>query len=118
MSTATYAGHDVSVNDEGFLTDATQGTEERAAEVPRSDGGEAKLFLNFVGRDAVTRRRHEHIKVATVGNPGLHVATLVGSLPGIPGLMTGYLEHKMAKLDSPPIPEFIEMIADSGAGIY
>ena len=24
----------------------------------------------------------------------------------------------MAKLDIPPIPEFIELIADSGAGIY
>jgi peroxiredoxin family protein len=36
----------------------------------------------------------------------------------MPALMTSYLEHKMAKLDIPPIPEFIEMIADSGAGLY
>ena len=39
-------------------------------------------------------------------------------MPGMPGLMTGYLGHKMAKLDIPPIPEFIEMISDSGAGLY
>ena len=32
--------------------------------------------------------------------------------------MTSYLGHKMAELDIPPIPEFIEMIADSGAGLY
>ena len=32
--------------------------------------------------------------------------------------MTSYLERKMAKLDIPPIPEFIEMIADTGAGLY
>jgi peroxiredoxin family protein len=56
--------------------------------------------------------------VATVGNPGLHLATLAGALPGMPGLMTSFLEHKMGKLDIPPIPEFIEMIADTGAGIY
>jgi peroxiredoxin family protein len=32
--------------------------------------------------------------------------------------MTHYLEKKMEKLDIPPIPEFVEMIADTGAGIY
>ncbi|WP_329310018.1 DsrE/DsrF/DrsH-like family protein [Streptomyces sp. NBC_01262] len=32
--------------------------------------------------------------------------------------MTRYMAGKMAKLDIPPIPEFIEMIADTGAGIY
>ena len=59
-------------------------------------------------------KRHEHIKIATVGNPGLHLATLAGGLPGMPGLMTRYMERKMDKLDIPPIPEFIEMIADTG----
>jgi peroxiredoxin family protein len=28
------------------------------------------------------------------------------------------MERKMDKLDIPPIPEFIEMIADTGAGVY
>jgi len=84
----------------------------------RAEGIEANLFFTFFGLDAITKKRHEHIKVATVGNPGLHLATIVGALPGMPGLMTSYLEHKMAKLDIPPIPEFIEMIADSGAGLY
>jgi peroxiredoxin family protein len=32
--------------------------------------------------------------------------------------MTHYLENKMNKLDIPSVPEFIEMIADSGAGLY
>ena len=31
--------------------------------------------------------------------------------------MTHYLARKMEKLDIPPIPEFIEMIADTGAGL-
>ncbi len=52
----------------------------------RAEGIEANLFFTFFGLDAVTKKRHEHIKVATVGNPGLHLATLVGSLPGMPGL--------------------------------
>jgi peroxiredoxin family protein len=84
----------------------------------RAEGIEANLFFTFFGLDAVSKKRHEHIKVASVGNPGLHLATLIGALPGVPGLMTHYLEHKMGQLDIPPIPEFLEMISDTGAGIY
>ncbi len=84
----------------------------------RAEGIEANLFFTFFGLDAISRKRHEHIKVASVGNPGLHLATLAGGLPGMPGLLTSVLEHKMDKLDIPPIPEFIEMIADTGAGLY
>ncbi len=84
----------------------------------RAEGIEANLFFTFFGLDAITRKRHEHIKVATVGNPGMHLATLAGALPGMPGLMTAYLNRKMGQLDIPPIPEFIEMISDTGAGLY
>ncbi|MGO9909654.1 MAG: DsrE/DsrF/DrsH-like family protein [Acidimicrobiales bacterium] len=84
----------------------------------RAEGIEANLFFTFFGLDAVHKARHEHIKVATVGNPGLHLATLAGVVPGMSSVMTHYLEHKMEKLDIPSIPEFIEMIADTGAGLY
>ena len=84
----------------------------------RAEGIEANLFFTFFGLDAVHKKRHEHIKVATVGNPGLHLATMAGGLPGVSSVMTHYLERKMEKLDIPSIPEFIEMIADTGAGLY
>ena len=84
----------------------------------RAEGIEANLFFTFFGLDAIHKARNEHIKVATVGNPGLHLATMAGGLPGVSSVMTHYLENKMEKLDIPPIPEFIEMIADTGAGLY
>ncbi|MFI8228560.1 DsrE/DsrF/DrsH-like family protein [Streptomyces sp. NPDC085900] len=84
----------------------------------RAEGIEADLFFTFFGLDAITKKRWEHIKLATVGNPGLHLPTLLGGMPGVPGLVTHYMERKMDKLDIPPIPEFIEMISDTGAGIY
>jgi peroxiredoxin family protein len=43
---------------------------------------------------------------------------MVGGLPGVSSVMTHYLARKMEKLDIPPIHEFVEMIADTGAGIY
>ncbi|MFG1647580.1 DsrE/DsrF/DrsH-like family protein [Amycolatopsis sp. NPDC049252] len=84
----------------------------------RAEGIDANLFFTFFGLDAIHRARHEHIKLATVGNPGLHLPTWAGGLPGLSSVMTHYMAHKMAELDIPPIPEFIEMIADSGAGLY
>ncbi|HET6774406.1 MAG TPA: DsrE/DsrF/DrsH-like family protein [Acidimicrobiales bacterium] len=84
----------------------------------RAEGIEANLFFTFFGLDAIHKERHEHIKLATVGNPGLHVPTMLGGLPGVSSMMTQYMNHKMEKLDIPSIPEFIEMIADTGAGLY
>jgi peroxiredoxin family protein len=84
----------------------------------RAEGIEANLFFTFFGLDVIHKARHDHIKMATVGNPGLHFPTLLGGLPGISSVMTKYMNHKMEELDIPSIPEFVEMIADTGAGLY
>jgi peroxiredoxin family protein len=84
----------------------------------RMDGIEADLFFTFFGLDAIRRDRFSGIKVATVGNPGLHMPTLLGALPGFSALVTRMMQRQMEKIDIPPIPEFIEMVADSGANLY
>ena len=84
----------------------------------RAEGIEANLFFTFFGLDAIHKARHDHIKISTVGNPGLHLSTLLGGLPGVSSVMTHYMNHKMEQLDIPSIPEFVEMIADTGAGLY
>ena len=84
----------------------------------RAEGIDANLFFTFFGLDAIHQKRHDHIKIATVGNPGLHLATWLGGVPGMSSVMTHYMDSKMDKLDIPSIPEFIEMIADTGAGMY
>ena len=84
----------------------------------RAEGIEANLFFTFFGLDAIHVDRHDHIKVATVGNPGLHIPTWAGGLPGVSALMTKYMEHQIEALDFPGIAEFIEMISDTGAGLY
>lgn len=84
----------------------------------RAEGIEANLFFTFFGLDAIHTKRAEHIKISTVGNPGMHMPTVVGGLPGVSGVATHVLEKKMAELDFPAIPEFVEMISDTGAGIY
>ena len=84
----------------------------------RMEGIEANVFFTFFGLDAVRKDRIDRIKVATVGNPGMHMPTLLGALPGMAALATRMMSRQMEKLDIPPVREFIEMIADSGAKLY
>ena len=84
----------------------------------RAEGIEANLFFTFFGLDAIHKKRIDHIKVAIVGNPAMHIPTLIGGLPGMSALATHMMNKTMDKLDIPPIGEFIEMIGDTGAGMY
>jgi len=84
----------------------------------RMEGIEANVFFTFFGLDAIRRDHQAKIKVATVGNPGMHMPTLLGALPGMSALATRMMQREMERLDIPPIPEFVELVSDSGAGIY
>ena len=84
----------------------------------RMEGIEADLFFTFFGLDAIRRDRFAKIKVATVGNPGMHLPTVIGALPGFSALATSMMKRQMEKIDIPPIPEFIELVADSGVHLY
>ncbi len=84
----------------------------------RMEGIEANLFFTFFGLDAVINKRMDKIKVATVGNPGMHMPTLLGILPGMSAMATKMMQKEMDKLDIPPVREFIEMIHDTGCEIY
>ena len=84
----------------------------------RMEGIEANVFFTFFGMDAITKKKMDRIKVATVGNPALGVPALLGVLPGMAAFVTKQMQKKMEELDIPPIPEFIQLIADSGAKLY
>jgi len=97
----------------------------------RMEGIEASLFFTFFGLNAIIKKTHENLKVATVGNAALNLAmpmlkmpntmpfpTLLGAIPGVSSFATWLMKREMEKLDVPPIGEFLEMISDAGAEIY
>jgi peroxiredoxin family protein len=84
----------------------------------RMEGIEANVFFTFFGLDAIRRDHQPKIKVATVGNPGMHMPTWLGAIPGMSAIATKMMQRQMEKLDIPPIGEFVELISDSGAGLY
>jgi len=84
----------------------------------RMEGIEANLFFTFFGMDAILKKRMGKIKVATVGNPGMHMPTLLGALPGMSAFATSMMNRTMKQLDIPPVPEYIEMAHDAGCHLY
>jgi peroxiredoxin family protein len=84
----------------------------------RMEGIDANVFFTFFGLEAIRKDHQAKIKVATVGNPGMHIPTMVGGLPGMSALATHMMQRRMEELDIPPIPEFVQLVSDSGAGLY
>ncbi len=84
----------------------------------RMEGIEASLFFTFFGLDAIIDKRMDKLKVPTVGNPAMHMASILGIIPGMSAIATMMMKREMEKLDIPPVREFIEMIHDAGAKLY
>ncbi len=92
----------------------------------RMEGIEANLFFTFFGLYGILKKYMGHIRLATVGNPAMRVPdakgfplpTILGAIPGMSAFATNMMNKQMAKLDIPPIAEFIEMIHDAGGKIY
>ena len=85
----------------------------------RAEGMEANLFFTFFGLDAIHqeahrphqgrhRRQPRHAHPHPDRRPARHVS----------GIATHMMAKKMDELDIPPIHEFIEMIGDTGSGLY
>ena len=88
------------------------------ANAARMSGIDAMLFFTFWGMDIVTKNKIDHLKVTPVGNPAMHMPTLVGAVPGMSAFATSMMKKEIEKLDIPPIREFITLIHDSGCEIY
>jgi peroxiredoxin family protein len=84
----------------------------------RMEGIEASLFFTFFGLDAITNKRLDHLKVATVGNPAMHIPTVLGAIPGMSAFATHMMKKEIEKLNIPPIREFLQTIHDAGGEIY
>jgi len=84
----------------------------------RMEGMEASLFFTFFGLDAIIDKRMDGLKVATVGNPAMHIPTVLGAIPGMSAFATSKMQKEMEKLDIPPVREFLEMIHDAGGELY
>lgn len=84
----------------------------------RMEGIEAEIFFTFFGLEAVHKKKLEHLRVATVGNPAMHIPTMVGGLPGMELLATNMMKKEMEKVDMPDVNEFLEILTASGVKMW
>ena len=84
----------------------------------RMEGIEAEIFFTFFGLEAIQKKKLNHLHTATVGNPAMHIPTMLGGLPGMEAFATKMMKKEMEKLDMPPIDEFIEILSASGVKLW
>ena len=48
----------------------------------------------------------------------MHIPAWIGAIPGFSALATRMMARQMEKIDIPPVPEFVELVADSGVRLY
>ncbi len=84
----------------------------------RMEGIDAEIFFTFFGLEAIQKKKLNHLHVATVGNPAMHIPTMLGGLPGMEALATKMMKKEMEKLDMPPVDEFLEILTASGVKLW
>lgn len=84
----------------------------------RMEGIESEIFFTFFGLEAIQKAKLKKLKVATVGNPGMHIPTMLGGLPGMEAIATKMMKSEMEKLDIPPVDEFLEILSASGSKLW
>jgi peroxiredoxin family protein len=84
----------------------------------RMEGIESEIFFTFFGLEAVNKEKLKHLHVATVGNPAMHIPTLLGGLPGMESFATSMMKKEMEKLDMPDVEEFLEIMSASGVKLW
>ncbi|MEQ8416134.1 MAG: DsrE/DsrF/DrsH-like family protein [Imperialibacter sp.] len=84
----------------------------------RMEGIESEIFCTFFGLEMLQKDKMDHLHVATVGNPGLHIPTMIGGLPGMETLASTMMRKEMDKLDIPPVSEFLEIYKASGGKVF
>lgn len=82
------------------------------------EGIDVTLFFTFWGLDMVTKKRMDHLQFTPVGNTSMGIPQAIGGLPGMTPFATRMMKREIAKLDFPPIDEFVEMVSDAGANLY
>ncbi len=88
------------------------------ANAARMMGIEAVIFFTFWGLDIINKKKLDGLKPGIVGNPSAGMPTLLAGLPGMESLAGSMMKKKMKELDSPSVPEMIELLDAAGAELY
>jgi len=88
------------------------------------EGIDVTMFFTFWGLDMIADKKMDRLEVTPLGNPsmampnGMGIPNVMSMLPGMTGFATSMMKKEIAKLDFPPVREYLQMIADAGGELY
>lgn len=88
------------------------------------EGIDVTMFFTFWGLDMIADKKMDNLQVTPLGNPsmampnGMGIPNMMSMLPGMTGFATSMMKKEIAKLDFPPVREYLQMIADAGGEMY
>ena len=88
------------------------------------EGIDVTMFFTFWGFDMITNKKMDKLEVTPLGNPsmampnGMGIPNIMSMLPGMTGFATSMMRKEIAKLDFPPVREYMQTIADAGGKMY
>ncbi len=93
------------------------------ANVALGEGIETLIFFTFWGFDMITKSRMNDLQFSPAGNTSLHLPGGDRRLPqaiapGMTAMATKMLKKKIADLDVPEIPEFLDQIVAAGGHLW
>src|SRR5512135_3719653 len=88
------------------------------ANAARQSGIEAFIFFTFLGLDAITEKKVDHLHVNVAGQPASGMPTVLGGLPGMEALAAHMMKKSMSELELPTVREMLQILDESGAQLY
>jgi peroxiredoxin family protein len=82
------------------------------------EGIDVLMFFTFWGLEMVNKATMNNLQATPLGNPAMHMPSIVGVLPGVQSMASSMMKKEIEKLDFPPVDEFLEMIHDAGGQLY
>ena len=89
------------------------------------EGIETHIFFTFWGMDIINKATQDDLQFTWLGNtamhpPGkkMHMPQGLAGLPGMTAMATKMMKKQIAEQDVPEVPDFVQMLADSGAQLW
>ncbi len=82
------------------------------------EGIETHLFFTFWGFEMINKKTMQDLKFTPMGNTATHMPNALSGLPGVTAMATHQMKKQMADLEIPEVPEFLEVIHQSGGHLW
>ena len=94
------------------------------------NGIDVTIFFTFWGLDLISKKRFGRLEMSPVGNTSMKMSMMglptgnlgipnwMAIIPGMTAFASWFMKRKIAEVEAPPIPEFMQMLSDAGAKLY